>query len=135
MLNLGAGYLWGLLAGQIVVMFAAAVGTFLATLLLRKCAVYVEPRIRSNAQVASLLAVINGPQAFKLIILTRLTPIPYGLQNALFSLVHVPMPEYMLATVTGLLPTVCRTDSCLTSESCLRQCMELLPYSMTCAHA
>ena len=50
-MNLGAGYLWGLLAGQITVMLAAAVGTFFATLLLRRCAAFVEPKIRSNDQV------------------------------------------------------------------------------------
>lgn len=41
----------------------------------------------------------------QLILLTRLTPIPYGVQNTVFSLVHMPMPYYMLATMLGCLPT------------------------------
>lgn len=65
-LNLGAGYLWGLLLGQAIVMISAAVGTLFATLLLRyACARWVEQYVLGNPQMASLLTVINGPQAFK----------------------------------------------------------------------
>jgi uncharacterized membrane protein YdjX (TVP38/TMEM64 family) len=41
----------------------------------------------------------------QVVILTRLTPIPFGIQNAAFSLVHLPMLSYMTATVIGLFPT------------------------------
>jgi uncharacterized membrane protein YdjX (TVP38/TMEM64 family) len=65
-LNLGAGYLWGLWIGQLVVMASAAIGTFAATLLLRYVGSHwIEGWALSNPQAASLLAVINGPQAFK----------------------------------------------------------------------
>lgn len=140
-LNLGAGYLWGLWIGQVVVASSAAVGTFLATHVLRWAGVsWIEEQVSTNPQMASLLAVLNGPQAFKVlkasvprrdrlytyalqivtislsvclcvclflqvIILTRLTPIPYGLQNAVFSMVHISMSSYMFATVVGLFPT------------------------------
>lgn len=37
--------------------------------------------------------------------LARLTPIPFGLQNAVFSITDVSLPNYLVASSVGLLPT------------------------------
>ncbi|XP_016351915.1 transmembrane protein 64-like [Sinocyclocheilus anshuiensis] len=41
----------------------------------------------------------------KIVALARLTPIPFGLQNAVFSITDVSLPNYLVASSVGLLPT------------------------------
>ena len=55
--------------------------------------------------IRSLHTVISGPQAFKIVVLARLTPVPFGLQNAVFSASNLTMGRYIFASVIGLLPT------------------------------
>uniref|UniRef100_H2YGD3 VTT domain-containing protein n=1 Tax=Ciona savignyi TaxID=51511 RepID=H2YGD3_CIOSA len=52
-----------------------------------------------------MLQVISGPSGFKVIALTRLTPIPFGFQNGIFSVSNIDMRRYLLASNIGLLPT------------------------------
>lgn len=41
-------------------------------------------RLLKNDTGKAILRVIAGPRAFKIILLARLTPIPFGLQNTIF---------------------------------------------------
>nr|XP_053654186.1 transmembrane protein 64-like [Cherax quadricarinatus] len=65
----------------------------------------VRRRVVRSRLVRSLLAVLGGPQAFKVVLVTRLTPIPFGLQNAVFAGNLSGKGRYMMWTVLGLLPT------------------------------
>lgn len=47
---------------------------------------------------------ISGPRAFKVVLLARLTPIPFGLQNTIFGVSHVHRNSYYLGTIIGLFP-------------------------------
>eukprot|EP00116_Pleurobrachia_bachei_P013827 sb/3474089/ len=49
--------------------------------------------------------IIEGKNCIKIIALTRLTPLPFGFQNAVFALTNISIFKYTFATVTGLLPT------------------------------
>ena len=62
--------------------------------------------IETNSFVSSIdLLLSRSPQAFKIIILSRLTPIPFGLQNAIFAVNNtISIWRYLQATFIGLLP-------------------------------
>eukprot|EP00123_Amoebidium_parasiticum_P005831 comp16925_c0_seq1/m.15489 comp16925_c0_seq1/g.15489 ORF comp16925_c0_seq1/g.15489 comp16925_c0_seq1/m.15489 type:complete len:402 (-) comp16925_c0_seq1:304-1509(-) len=105
-LNFGAGYLWGLWTGQAIVMASAAIGTWIATLLCRYTfRSWAEGHVRTKPVLQAVLSVMDGPDAFKIVALTRLSPFPYGLQNGMFALTSMPMVSYMTATVIGCFPT------------------------------
>ncbi len=84
-LNMMAGYLYGILHGQLIVMISVAVGVSISFLLCRKwLREYAQTMVTSNA-LQAVLKVVEGPHGFKVIFLTRFTPIPFGLQNVLFA--------------------------------------------------
>jgi len=106
--NLACGYLFGFLYGLIVTVITATAGILAAHLIIVRClASYVRKLLHTSEYSRSLYAVISGPQAFKLIVLTRLTPVPFGLQNAVFSVSNLPCGRYLGASVIGLFPTQC----------------------------
>lgn len=84
-LNMVAGYLYGFLRGQIVVMVSVTIGFtvsfFLCRIWFRD---YAKSIVTSNA-LQAIMRVVEGKNGMKVIVLTRLTPIPFGLQNVLFS--------------------------------------------------
>lgn len=84
-LNLMCGYLYGFVQGQITVMISVAIGITISLLLCRSCFKdYARNIITSNA-LQAVIRVVEGPHGFKVIFLTRFTPIPFGLQNVLFA--------------------------------------------------
>lgn len=106
--NLACGYLFGFLYGLVVTVVTATAGILIAHLVILHClAGHVRRLLGSSEFTRSLHTVIAGPQAFKLIVLTRLTPIPFGLQNAVFSVSNMPSGKYLGASVLGLFPTQC----------------------------
>lgn len=61
-------------------------------------------RLLKNETGRAILRVISGPRAFKVVLLARLTPIPFGLQNTIFGVSNVHKHSYYLGTLIGLLP-------------------------------
>eukprot|EP01134_Creolimax_fragrantissima_P004776 CFRG4776T1 len=105
-LNLAAGYLYGLWVGQLVTVVAATTGTVLATLTCRYFLHdWVHSKVEGYPTMNALLRVVNGPNVVRVIIMSRLSPFPYGLQNAVFSLSSVSMPCYTVASLLGCFPT------------------------------
>lgn len=106
LLNVAAGYLQGLVLGIIVVMVAVAVGVFIAHLSIKRFLTdFFKTKLLSNDSIRATLAVVGGPQAFKVVAFTRLTPIPFGMQNAIFAISTVSTSQYLAATILGLFPT------------------------------
>ncbi|KAL3858957.1 hypothetical protein ACJMK2_009202 [Sinanodonta woodiana] len=104
LLILAAGYLYGFFYGSIVVATGGAVGVTVAHLTMKKCCrVYIMTHLY-NENMTPVIRVVEGVQGFKVVALTRLTPIPFGLQNGLFSLTNIPLLSYIAASVMGLLP-------------------------------
>ena len=86
LLNLACGYLFGILAGILVVVTTAAVGVFVAHMLVKHlCLTFIADRILNSHSLRAFVCVISGPQAFRVVAFARLTPIPFGLQNAIFA--------------------------------------------------
>jgi len=86
LLNLACGYLFGILPGILVVITTAAIGVFLAHLIVKQfCLGFIANRVLNSHNLRAFVYVISGPQAFKVVAFARLTPIPFGLQNAIFA--------------------------------------------------
>ena len=84
-LNMMAGYLYGFVCGQAVVMLSVAVGFSIAFLSCRFWLRNYAQRSITSQALRAVMRVVEGPHGIKVIFLTRLTPIPFGLQNVLFS--------------------------------------------------
>lgn len=92
-LNLAAGYLYGCAAGifvvSISVTFGIVIAHFLCQLFFTSCILKMLQRQSNYEQIEAILNIIDGPNGAKIIILARLTPFPFGLQNGLFA-VSIP---------------------------------------------
>ena len=86
LLNVAAGYLYGFCLGLLLVFICALVGIFIAhSLTKRFLSEYVKAKLVANDGLRAIMRVVESPRGFKVVALARLTPIPFGLQNGLFS--------------------------------------------------
>jgi len=84
-LNIAAGYLYGFVGGILIITSCATVGIIVAHVTLRKfCRECVHSRL-VNSKMRRFISLIDSEHGFKVIALARLTPFPFGLQNALFA--------------------------------------------------
>ncbi|XP_064641626.1 transmembrane protein 64-like [Lineus longissimus] len=105
LLNVAAGYLYSIVCGQLIVMISAISGLLIAHFVIKKCfSNWVYNRIKSK-NFTAFTRLVQGPQGFKVVILSRLTPIPFGLQNAIFALTNITWWKYVATSVVGLFPT------------------------------
>uniref|UniRef100_A0A0B6ZRU6 VTT domain-containing protein n=1 Tax=Arion vulgaris TaxID=1028688 RepID=A0A0B6ZRU6_9EUPU len=99
-----AGYLYGLMYGQLVVTVSLTIGLAMSTPIMRAmCSDYLWSLFYSR-KTEVIMNVLSGPQGMRVIALTRLTPIPFGLQNALFSLSSISLTRYLISSIVGLIP-------------------------------
>lgn len=85
LLLLAAGYLYGFILGPLVSLVCCVLGLLCANLAMRNiCRTYFMDKFYSS-KVESIIQLLNGSSRFKIVALSRLTPVPFGLQNALFS--------------------------------------------------
>lgn len=84
-LNMVAGYLYGFFRGQLVVMVSVTIGFTVSFFLCRIWFRDYAQRIVTSNALQAIMRVVEGKNGMKVIVLTRLTPIPFGLQNVLFS--------------------------------------------------
>jgi pyruvate/2-oxoglutarate dehydrogenase complex dihydrolipoamide dehydrogenase (E3) component/uncharacterized membrane protein YdjX (TVP38/TMEM64 family) len=104
-ITVGAGTLFGLKTGFAVVVLGANLGALCSFLLARtflreKVARWADgnPKFRSLDQAI-------GQQGFKMVLLTRLSPVfPFVLLNYFLGLTAVRTPAYVLANLLGMLP-------------------------------
>lgn len=85
LLNVASGYLYGLLFGALFVSVCALFGIVFAHFALKTfCTNLVFERLVKNNTVQSFIKLVeNNPR--RIVVISRLTPIPFGLQNALFA--------------------------------------------------
>lgn len=85
-LIIASGYLFGIIRGIAMVVLGANLGIVIAhtTLSALSTKLPIGALLRSETAVA-ILRVISGPQAFRVVLFARLTPIPFGLQNTIFA--------------------------------------------------
>ncbi|KAI8759569.1 transmembrane protein 64 [Biomphalaria glabrata] len=104
LLMVTSGYLYGFLYGPLAVTFCVTLGLSISTPTMRLlCLDYMRSKFYSH-KVEAIINVVSGPHGMKIVALTRLTPIPFGLQNALFSLSSMSLPRYLISSVGGLVP-------------------------------
>lgn len=85
-LNFAAGYLYGLWVGVLLTSLSATFGALVSFVLCRRFFVgYIANTISTYENFKQIVRVIEGRQGFRIIMMARLTPVPFGLQNALFS--------------------------------------------------
>uniref|UniRef100_A0A8C0PCE0 Transmembrane protein 64 n=2 Tax=Canis lupus familiaris TaxID=9615 RepID=A0A8C0PCE0_CANLF len=105
-LNVAAGYLYGFVLGMGLMVVGVLIGTFVAHVVCRRLlAAWVAARIQSSGRLSAVVRVVEGGSGLKVVALARLTPIPFGLQNAVFSITDLSLPNYLMASSVGLLPT------------------------------
>lgn len=85
LLMVAAGYLYGYLYGPMVVLICGTVGIIVAHVVMKNCCRDFIKRRFYNSKMEAVIKVVESSQGFKLIALSRLTPIPFGLQNGLFA--------------------------------------------------
>ncbi|KAL3185249.1 hypothetical protein MRX96_031115 [Rhipicephalus microplus] len=106
LLNFACGYHFGLVLGVAVTAAAASVGISVAhTVMKRFFLGFIMARLLSSEVVRSTLALLDTGHAFKVVIISRLTPIPFGLQNAMFAVSQMSLGRYVTASALGLVPT------------------------------
>uniref|UniRef100_F7C629 Transmembrane protein 64 n=1 Tax=Monodelphis domestica TaxID=13616 RepID=F7C629_MONDO len=66
---------------------------------------WVASKIEGSEKLSAVVRVVEGGSGLKVVALARLTPIPFGLQNAVFSITDLSLPNYLMASSIGLLPT------------------------------
>lgn len=104
-ITIGAGTLFGLTTGLLVVVLGANLGALCAFLLART---FLRDKIAAwaaaNSKFRSLDQAI-GKQGFKMVLLTRLSPVfPFVLLNYFLGLTAVSIGAYVLANLIGMLP-------------------------------
>ncbi|KAF3833898.1 hypothetical protein F7725_025102 [Dissostichus mawsoni] len=92
-----------LCAGHGLVMVGVLIGTFVAHLVCKRLLTdWVLNKVGNSEQLSAVIRVVEGGSGLKVVALARLTPIPFGLQNAI---TDVSLPNYLVASSVGLLPT------------------------------
>jgi len=103
-ISLACGFLYGILIGPATTIVGIIVGSSISYWLCGTlCKDWLAKKISENPKTAALAKAVHR-HGFKIIFLSRLTPIPYGLQNALFGLSGINYFWYLLATTLGMLP-------------------------------
>lgn len=104
-LNVAAGYLYGFLVGMFTVTVAVIIGVATSLVV---CRIFINDFVHSKLQsehLKAIIRVVESRRGFKVVFLTRLTPIPFGLQNGLFAITSISIPRCLAASFIGLLPT------------------------------
>jgi len=106
-LALASGFLYGIIAGEITAFIGANIlGTTASYWVCSKLAKkFVEKQISSRKQLKAFLKIVQQ-HGFKIALLFRFTPIPYGIQNGVFSISGLDYKKFMLAGL-GLVPEQC----------------------------
>jgi len=106
LLNVACGYTYGFKFGTLMTSGCAAYAILCAHLIIRKFFKgHVERNYITNTQTRVLMEVVSGTSGYKIVFLTRLTPIPFGVQNAIFAVSSIKTLPYLLASTCGLLFT------------------------------
>ncbi len=104
-LTLGAGAIYGVVIGSILVSVSSTIGATVAFLVGRYLARnWAGRKIRGNAKFAAIDNAV-GREGWKIVGLTRLSPIfPFALLNYAYGLTKVRLRDFLLASWLGMLP-------------------------------
>jgi uncharacterized membrane protein YdjX (TVP38/TMEM64 family) len=105
LLTLGAGFVFGVVKGTVIVSLGSTAGAAAAFIVGRSLARdWVARRLAGRPTMAAIARAVEI-EGFKIVLLTRLSPVlPFNLLNYAFGLTAVPLREYVLASWIGMLP-------------------------------
>jgi uncharacterized membrane protein YdjX (TVP38/TMEM64 family) len=105
LLTLGAGAVYGLLVGFVLVSLSSTLGATAAFLVARYAARdWVARRIEANPKFRALDDGV-AEEGWKIVLLTRLSPaFPFNLQNYGYGLTKIPALHYVVASWVGMIP-------------------------------
>lgn len=105
LLTLGAGFLFGVALGTVIVSLGSTMGAVAAFLVGRTLArEWVTTTVRDKPAFSAIDRAV-GAQGFTIVLLTRLSPIfPFNLLNYMFGITKVRLRDYALASWMGMLP-------------------------------
>lgn len=105
LLTLGAGAVFGLGAGFVVVSLASTTAATVAFLISRYLAREAVARKLGRHEKLAALDRAVAAEGWKIVLLTRLSPVfPFTLLNYAFGLTQVKLSHYVLASWVGMLP-------------------------------
>ncbi len=104
-LTLGAGVVFGVVKGSIVVSIGSTLGATCAFLVGRYLARgWVSGKISGNEKFKAVDEAV-AQEGWKIVLLTRLSPVfPFNLLNYTFGLTKVSLKQYFLASWIGMIP-------------------------------
>jgi len=104
-LAMASGFVYGMLRGCLIVFIGSPVlgsaAAFWACRTVGKS--WVEKKLMQQTKFRALINALRK-NAFKIILLCRLTPIPFGMQNAVFAVSGLDFKYYWIATWIGMAP-------------------------------
>jgi uncharacterized membrane protein YdjX (TVP38/TMEM64 family) len=105
LLTLGAGLVWGVGWGTVIVSLASTVGATAAFLVGRFLARdWVASKVEGSSRFAAIDAAV-GREGWKIVGLTRLSPVfPFNVLNYAYGLTTVSLRDYFFASWIGMLP-------------------------------
>jgi uncharacterized membrane protein YdjX (TVP38/TMEM64 family) len=104
-LSLGAGALFGVVKGSLIVSLAATLGATAAFLIGRHFArTWVEGKLAAHPKFTAINQAVSQ-NGWQTVLLTRLSPaFPFTLLNYAYGLTQISLKEYVLASWLGMLP-------------------------------
>jgi uncharacterized membrane protein YdjX (TVP38/TMEM64 family) len=107
LLTIGAGLLFGLAQGAVVVLVSATLAAALAFLIARHLARGRVERWAARSPRFEAIDTAIRQQGWKVVALLRLSPlVPFSVSNYLYGLTAVPFWPYVLATAAGMVPGI-----------------------------
>ncbi|MGH9221981.1 MAG: TVP38/TMEM64 family protein [Vicinamibacterales bacterium] len=105
LLTLGAGFVFGLAKGTVIVSLGSTAGAAAAFIVARSVAHdWVARRVARRPALAAIGRAVET-EGFKIVLLTRLSPVfPFNLLNYAYGLTSVRFSTYLLASWIGMLP-------------------------------
>jgi len=106
-LSIGAGTVFGLLAGSIYVSIGATLGATCAFLVGRYVArEWIAAKLQGNAKFKAVDRAV-AREGWKIVGLARLSPLfPFNLLNYAFGLTDISLRDYFFATWVGMIPGI-----------------------------
>jgi uncharacterized membrane protein YdjX (TVP38/TMEM64 family) len=104
-LTLGAGFVFGVARGTVIVSLGSTAGAAAAFMVARTVGRdWVAGRLAGHPALDAVGRAVES-EAFKVVLLTRVSPLfPFNLLNYAFGLSSVPFKTYVLASWIGMLP-------------------------------
>jgi len=105
-LTMGAGLLFGVVQGSVLVVFAGTIGALIAYHIGKSTVNFRVQQYLANTSTFTMVDGLVGRGGWELIAATRMVPFfPFKLSNYAFGLSSVRVRDYLLGTFVGLWPT------------------------------